>query len=385
MKIAILNYHRMGGSGIVAYEIGRAMAEEMGHMVHFVGLEPPFRLKEDYSERIQFHKVWLNDYPVFNYPPYTLALASQLSELIVKCDIDVIHSHYALPHAVAALLAREISGRPVKCVTTLHGTDITVVGAHPTMKTVTCHALMKCDAVTAVSNYLKKETEAIFNLPGERIHTIYNFINPEFFNPGLSERSRLNPENDFICLHISNLRKVKQPLDVIRIFHHLSERSARPMKLWILGEGPMQSEMLALATSLGIENRIRFMGILTNIGPIIASADLLIMPSREESFGLSALEAMACGVPVLAAKAGGLPEVVADGETGLLFPTGNIERAVEMADLLIQSPDRFEKMRKHAAIRAVRAFNMNTIVRQYNELYKAILAGETKGESPFSR
>ena len=374
----------MGGSGIVAYEIGRAMAEEMGHTVHFVGLEPPFRLGQQYSDRIRFHKVWLKDYPVFNYPPYTLALASQLSELIVKCDIDLIHSHYALPHAVAALLARDISCHDVKCVTTLHGTDITVVGAHPTMKNITCHALRRCNAVTAVSNYLRKETEEIFGMPEGRIQTIYNFLNPELFNPELENKNHLNPEDEFICLHISNLRKVKQPLDVIRIFHGLSVKSSRPMKLWILGEGPMQSEMMNLATTLGIENQVQFMGILTNIGPIIASANLLIMPSREESFGLSALEAMACGVPVLAANAGGLPEVVKDGQTGFLFPTGDVHAAVHRGLQLIRKPELLESMGKTAAKHAVEAFNMNAIVRQYNQLYEDALAGKGKGEPPSS-
>lgn len=384
MKIAILNYHRMGGSGIVAYELGRAMAEEMGHTVHFVGLEPPFRLGEQYSDRIKFHKVWLKDYPVFNYPPYTLALASQLSELIIKCNIDLIHSHYALPHAVAALLARDISGRDVKCVTTLHGTDITVVGAHPSMKNITCHALRKCDAVTAVSHYLRTETERTFGLPEGRIQTIYNFLNPEFFNSGLQKKEQLNPENDFVCLHISNLRKVKQPLDVIRIFHGLAAGSARPMRLWILGDGPMQSEMISLAASLGIEKRVKFMGIRTNIGPIIASANLLIMPSSEESFGLSALEAMACGVPVLAAHAGGLPEVVLDGHTGFLFQTGDTKAAVDRGLQLVRNPDLLESMAKTAVKHAVETFNMNTIVRQYNALYETVLAGREKGEQPSS-
>ncbi len=374
----------MGGSGIVAYELGRAMAEEMGHTVHFVGLEPPFRLGEEYSDRIKFHKVWLKDYPVFNYPPYTLALASQLSELIFKCHIDLIHSHYALPHAVAARLARDISGRDVKCVTTLHGTDITVVGAHPTMKNITCHALRKCDAVTAVSHYLRIETEHTFGLPEGRIHTIYNFLNPEFFNPGLQKKEQLNPENDFVCLHISNLRKVKQPLDVIRIFHGLAAGSDWPMRLWILGDGPMQSEMISLAASLGIEKRVKFMGVRTNIGPIIASANLLIMPSSEESFGLSALEAMACGVPVLAAHAGGLPEVVRDGHTGFLFRTGDTKAAVDRGLQLIRNPDLLETIAKTAVKHAVNTFNMNTIVRQYNELYETVLAGREKGEQPSS-
>ncbi len=384
MNIAILNYHRMGGSGIVAYEIGRAMAEDMGHMVHFVGLEPPFRLGEHSAGRIKFHKVWLKEYPVFDYPPYTLALASQLSELIVKCDIDVIHSHYALPHAMAALLARDISGRDVKCITTLHGTDITVVGAHPTMKNVACYALQKCDALTAVSNYLRKETEEIFGIPEGRIRTIYNFVNPQFFNPRLRENAPMSTEDDFICLHSSNLRKVKSPLDVIRIFHAMAQQSVHPMKLWILGDGPLQSEMARLVASLNIENQVKFMGIHTNVGPIIANADLLIQPSKEESFSLSALEAMACGVPVLAARAGGLPEVVKDGETGFLFSTGDIRDAAEKGLSLIRNPDLHETMRRNSAKHAIEMFNMDSIVHRYDRLYRAKVRSEGKGASASS-
>ena len=178
MNIAILNYHRVGGSGVVAYEIGRAMAEERGHRVHFIGLEPPFRLQDNFFDSVIFHKVDLQEYPVFDYQPYALALASQLSEIIQKYDIDVIHSHYALPHAISALLAKEISGKKVKLVTTLHGTDITIVGAHPSMMNITRYAIEKSDAVTAVSNSLKKDTEDRLGIKPGKIQTIYNFINP---------------------------------------------------------------------------------------------------------------------------------------------------------------------------------------------------------------
>ena len=177
MNIAILNYHRIGGSGIVAYEIGRSMAEDRGHQVHFIGLEAPFRLGGRFSENIRFHKVSIKEYPVFDYQPYDLALASQLSEIIMRYDIDVIHSHYALPHAISAHLAKEISGQPVKTVTTLHGTDITVVGVHPTMKNITRYAIEVSDEVTAVSNFLKKETEERFNIAGNKIKTVYNTCN----------------------------------------------------------------------------------------------------------------------------------------------------------------------------------------------------------------
>ncbi|MCK4746670.1 MAG: glycosyltransferase, partial [Bacteroidales bacterium] len=187
----MLHYHRVGGSGIVAYEIGRSMAEDRGHDVHFVGIEPPFRFGDTLSDHMHFHKVEVKEYPVFDYQPYTLALASQLSELILLHDIDVIHSHYALPHAVAAHLAKEISGKPVKTVATLHGTDITVVGSHPTMRNITCYAIRVSNRVTAVSDSLKESTIKEFGISKNKIHRIYNFVNPEYFNPDLPRVKQL--------------------------------------------------------------------------------------------------------------------------------------------------------------------------------------------------
>jgi len=374
MEIAILNYHRVGGSGIVAYEIGRAIADR-GHTVHFMGLEPPFRLKDNFSESMRFHRVELQDYPVFNYPPYTLALASQLADLIAHHDIEVIHSHYALPHAVAAILAREIVGRLIRCITTLHGTDITVVGAHPTMKNITRFAIEHSDAVTAVSNSLKQQTADTFDIDAGRIHTIYNFINPRFFNPELKRTvmSNMNPEGKFIVLHMSNLRSVKSPLNVVRIFHGLTTRSDTPMELWVVGEGPLRSEMARLAEELGVDRQVRFLGVRNIVGPIVANADLFLMPSTEESFGLSALEAMACGVPVLAANAGGLPEVVVPGETGELFDKGNVDHAVELGLPIVNSRDLRRQMGEAAARHAVKQFDMDRIISQYEALYR----GET--------
>ena len=371
MEIAILNYHRVGGSGIVAYEIGKAMSDR-GHMVHFMGLEPPFRLKDNFSETMQFHRVELQDYPVFNYPPYTLALASQLADLISHQGIEVVHSHYALPHAVAAILAREITGREVRCITTLHGTDITVVGAHPTMKNITRFAIEHSDAVTTVSNSLKQQTADTFKINVDRIHTIYNFINPRFFNPELKRTvsMNMNPEGKFIAMHMSNLRSVKSPLDVIRIFHGLTTRSETPMELWIVGEGPLRSEMCQLAGDLGIDRQVRFLGIRNIVGPIVANADLFLMPSSEESFGLSALEAMACGVPVLAANAGGLPEVVVPGKTGELFDKGNVEHAIELGLPIVNDPALRETMGKAGAAYAVEQFEMDRIISQYEALYR---------------
>jgi N-acetyl-alpha-D-glucosaminyl L-malate synthase BshA len=372
MNIAILCYHRIGGSGIVAYEIGRAMAEEKGHTVHFMGLEPPFRLKESESERMKFHGVCVKEYPVFDFQPYALALASQLSIIIKRYEINVIHSHYALPHAVSALLARDISGRPVRCVTTLHGTDITVVGGHPSMTDITRYAIEKSDVVTAVSNSLVKDTEEKLGITPGKIITVYNFINPKYFNPSLRP-TYFDCEGEVdktVILHISNLRAVKRPLDVVKIFYAIYKAINRPVELRIVGEGPLQYDMEVLVEKLGIEKHVRFMGVRSDIGVAIACADLLLLPSQEESFGMAALEAMACGVPVVASRVGGLPEVIDDGRSGLLFPVGNTDEAAKKAVNLLENPEFYDSIRKEALKDAKQKFGMNKIVDQYEELYQ---------------
>jgi L-malate glycosyltransferase len=369
MNIVILCYHRIGGSGVVAYEIGRAMAEDKGHMVHFMGLEPPFRLKWNRSDKMRFHKVHVEEYPVFDFQPYSLALASQLSTIIKRCNIDVIHSHYALPHAVSALLARDIANRPVKCVTTLHGTDITVVGAHPSMTAITCYAIEKSDVVTAVSRSLAEETEKKLCLTTCKIKTVYNFINPQFFNPELRNPEIRGENGKIIIMHISNLRAVKRPLDVIKIFHGIHRVMGDRVELHIVGEGPMQYEMIGLVDELGIEKNVYFQGVRSDIGPLIASSDLFLLPSQQESFGLVALEAMACGVPVLASQVGGLPEVIEDGRSGLLFEVGDIDTAVEKALRLLKDRELCQAVRQEALKDANEKFSMDRIVDQYEHFY----------------
>ncbi len=372
MNIAILCYHRIGGSGIVAYEIGRAMAEEKGHTVHFMGLEPPFRLKDNDSEKMKFHGVCVKEYPVFDFQPYSLALASQLSTIIKRYGIDVIHSHYALPHAVSALLARDISGRPVKCVTTLHGTDITVIGAHPSMTEITRHAIEKSDVVTAVSKSLAEESEKKLGITPGKIKTVYNFINPKFFNPSLrpTDCDCEGKEDKTVILHISNLRAVKRPLDVIKIFHGIYKAVDRPVELRIVGEGPLQYDMETMVEKLGIEAHVRFMGVRSDIGTVIACSHLLLLPSQEESFGLSALEAMACGVPVVASRVGGLPEVIENGRSGLLFSVGNTDEAAEKAVKILNDQHMYNSVRQEALKDTEQKFGMNKIVDQYEALYE---------------
>ncbi len=368
MNIAILSYHRIGGSGIIAYEIGRALAEEKGYNIHFIGLEPPFRLT-DQSENMRFHKVCVKEYPVFDYQPYTLSLASQLSEIIKRCNIDIIHSHYALPHAISALLAKDISGENVKCVTTLHGTDITIVGSHPGMANITKYAIEKSDAVTTVSNYLKKETEKKFNISKNKIQTIYNFINPTFFNSSFKKDIKKN-ENELIILHISNLRSVKSPADVIKIFSKLKNSiKGKSLKLHIIGEGPMKYEMMSYADELKISESVKFIGSRSKLGPAIANADMFILPSKQESFGLVALEAMACGVPVLASKVGGLLELIDDGKNGVLFEYGNIDEAVKKGTKILIDNKHKDTMIANAYNSVQNQFDMKNIINQYERLY----------------
>jgi N-acetyl-alpha-D-glucosaminyl L-malate synthase BshA len=369
MNIAILNYHRIGGSGIIAYEIGRSMAEDRGHTVHFVGLEPPFRLQYRYAEKMKYHKIAVKEYPVFDYQPYTLALASQLSELILDQKIDVIHSHYALPHAVAAHLAREIAGTSTKTITTLHGTDITVVGAHPTMKNVTTFGINMSDHVTAVSEYLKLETVAKLGIAPEKIHRIYNFVNPAVFNPNIRGAEGLIHNDKRIIIHVSNMRPVKAPLDVIDIFNTLSKLHKQQLELWIVGEGPLISEMTARTRELNIADNVRFFGVCNDIGELIVLSDLLLITSKTESFGLVALEAMACGVPVVAARTGGIPEVISDGESGYLYDFGAINVAASKADELLSNDMLYNKVRENALNTVKTKFDIAEIITQYEELY----------------
>ncbi len=370
MNIAILNYHRIGGSGVVAYEIGRAMAEERGHRVHFVGLEPPFRLRENFVDSITFHKVNIQEYPVFDYQPYALALASQLAEIINTYDIDVVHSHYALPHAISALLARDISQKKLKCVTTLHGTDITIVGSHPTMKNITRYAIEKSDAVTAVSNSLKVDTEQKLGISPGKIQTVYNFVNTKNFNPDLKAINLSYCKDRVMILHVSNLRSVKAPLDVIRIFHGIQKELDLNLSLCIFGDGPLRSQMEDLAKKLGIFEKVNFMGVFDNLGSIYKSASLLLLPSQQESFGLVALEALACGVPVVASRVGGLPEVIEDGKNSFLFERNNLKEAISKSIQVLSNANLRKKICANGIITAEQKFGMVKIIKQYEFLYQ---------------
>ncbi len=372
MNIAILNFHSLGGSGIIAYEIAKAM-EKRGHNIHFVGLKPPLRYENDGS-CFTFHRISMQLYPVFDFQPYTLALASQLSELIVKCDIQVIHSHYAIPHSMAALMARQISGQKVNCITTLHGTDITVVGSHPSMYNITKYSIENSDHVTAVSDYLNEKTTKNFSLKKDKISTIYNFINEDEIDQNSFQAKKINPEK-VLLIHSSNLREIKAPLELIEIFAKILKSNEKVSNkkvsyhLGILGEGPLKKKMQELAAQLGVLSSITFYGKKLYFSDIYSSASFFLLPSYDESFGLAALEAMAYGIPVFARKTGGIPEVITDGEEGFLFCTDH-GKIVEKINYLVDNPEEYEKISRNAFNKVKNHFSHKKIIDQYDALYK---------------
>ena len=325
-------------------------------------------MKEASSEALHFHRVWVKEYPVFDYQPYDLALASQLSEIIIRYGIDVIHSHYVLPHAISAILARNIVGRPLRLVTTLHGTDITVVGQHPSMMNITRYGIEESDRVTAVSMNLKAETEMVFR-PRKQIECIYNFVNTAVFHP-ISEKNEGKPRTDEpVFLHVSNLREVKGPLDVIRIFAKARDLLGGHGLLKVIGEGPLESVMIGEAEKLGIEKYVAFLGVRNDLVWLFNCGDICIMPSRKEAFGLAGLEAMACGTPVLASAVGGLPEVIEDGVNGLLFSLDNLDDAAEKAVALLKDRRRYWEISRRGIETARDRFSMSSILDQYEAVY----------------
>ena len=372
MNIAVLHFHRLGGSGIIAYEIGLAMAQ-LGHNVHFIGLEFPFRnninlIQKNHIGNIFFHKIQFQEYPVFDYQPYGLATASQVAEWIEQYNINVIHSHYAIPHAICALLARQILNRPhLKCILTLHGTDITIVGSQPSMRSITCYAIRQSDQVIAVSNYLKAKTQEIFD-PQKKIDikVLYNFVNPSYVQNSLKSK-QIN--NEKIILHSSNLREVKSPLDVIHIFHHI-QMSIPNSKLWIVGDGPLRTAMESLINEYNITDKVIFKGIVKDVFNIKKSADLMLMPSKDESFGLSALESMSLGIPVIARAVGGLKEIITHNENGFLFNDNDLSIAIETGIKILKDKILYERISNNAIkTTQLKEFSMTKIVQEYEKIY----------------
>ncbi len=375
MKIGVVCYPTFGGSGVVATELGLELAAR-GHDVHFVSYDPPARYRCP-SERVTFHEVETPSYPLFRYPPYLLSMASTMADVAENEKLDLFHVHYAIPHTISACIAREILGRSgMPIVTTLHGTDITIVGRRREYFRVVKFALESSSGVTAVSRSLAEETREAFEFEGG-IEVIPNFIEADRYRPEFSPdvRERFASPSEKLVVHISNFRPVKNVPDVVKVFARVS--AELPARLVLVGDGPEAAACRELARELGIEERVRFLGETPDVAPLLACADLFLLPSSQESFGLAALEAMACGTPVIATDVGGIPEVVAAGETGELFKPGDIEAMSAAAASILSDGPRVERMRAASRARAVERFSAEKVVPMYEAFYEKVL-GQTR-------
>jgi len=380
MRIGITCYPTYGGSGVVATELGIELAA-LGHEIHFISYSQPFRLSGR-DEGIFYHEVPVSNYPLFEFPPYDLALASRMAEVAEYYNLDLLHVHYAIPHSVSALLARQMlaaKGRRLPFVTTLHGTDITLVGLDRSYLPITRHAIQESDGVTSISNYLKDETIKSFNI-SRPIETITNFVNCDVYKPiqddaeraQMCERRHLAAPDEPILIHLSNFRPVKRVTDVVKIFARVAKEN--PAQLVMVGDGPERSAAEYLAHDLGIQQRVHFLGKQDRVNELLALADLLLMPSELESFGLAALEAMACKVPAIATRVGGVPELIDDGVTGLLYPVGDVDAMAAGALSLLNEPARLKAMRDAARQAAQKRFCANLVVPRYVRFYEEVLA-----------
>ena len=378
MRIGITCYPTYGGSGVVATELGIELAAA-GHEVHFISYSQPFRLNGR-NDGIFYHEVPVSSYPLFEFPPYDLALASRMAEVAEFNDLDLLHVHYAIPHSVSALLARQMlasRGRRLPFVTTLHGTDITLVGLDRSYLPITRYAIQESDGVTSISNYLKEKTFEHFEVSCP-IEVIPNFVNCDVYTPFTDEavrseaRKRLAKPGEAILIHLSNFRPVKRVVDVVKIFARVVHQV--PSQLVLVGDGPDRSAAEWLAHELGIHDRIHFLGKQERVNELLPLADLMIMPSELESFGLAALEAMACKVPTIATRVGGVPELIDDGVTGLLYPVAALDAMAAGVIALLQDRGRLEVMRDAARKTARTRFCSTMIVPHYVKYYESVLA-----------
>ena len=377
MRIGITCYPTYGGSGVVATELGIELAA-LGHQVHFISYSQPFRLNGR-EEGIFYHEVPVSSYPLFEFPPYDLALASRMAEVAEFNELDLLHVHYAIPHSVSALLARQMlaaRGRRLPFVTTLHGTDITLVGLDRSYLPITRYSIQESDGVTAISNYLKEKTVESFEITRD-IEVVTNFVNCDVYTPIKDEaqhaeaRRRLAAPNEAILMHLSNFRPVKRLVDVVKIFARVAREL--PAQLVLVGDGPDRSAAEWLAHDLGIQARVHFLGKQERVNEILPLADILLMPSELESFGLAALEAMACKVPSVATRVGGVPELIDDGETGLLYNVGDVEGMATGVLSLLNDPARLSAMREAGRRTAQKRFCASLVVPQYVRYYEKVL------------
>jgi len=373
MKIAIVCYPTFGGSGVVATELGIALANR-GHEIHFVTYKQPVRL-ELLNTNIHFHEVHVPEYALFHYQPYELALSSKLVDTVKMYGIEVLHVHYAIPHAYAGYMAKQMlakEGIYIPMITTLHGTDITLVGKHPFYKPAVTFSINESDVVTAVSESLKKDTLELFDIKNE-IEVIPNFIDTKKYARDYTDcqRSLMAQDHERIVTHISNFRKVKRIADVVAIFHKIQERI--PAKLVMVGEGPEREKAEIQCETLGITDKVLFLGNSNEIDRILCFSDLFLLPSESESFGLAALEAMINEVPVISSNTGGIPEVNIHGETGFLSPVGAVDEMAENALTILQDPEVLEQFKKRAVL-AAQKFDITNILPLYESVYKKAFA-----------
>ncbi|QAY66134.1 N-acetyl-alpha-D-glucosaminyl L-malate synthase BshA [Paenibacillus protaetiae] len=373
LKIGITCYPTLGGSGVVATELGKLLAER-GHEIHFITHSIPFRLGH-FHKNIFFHEVEVNDYYVFRYPPYDLSLASKMAQVAKMQELDLLHVHYAVPHAVCAYIAKQMAGDGLKTVTTLHGTDITVLAQDESLKDLIRLAINESDAVTAVSGDLIKETRQLLDITAP-IDLTYNFVDKRVYYPRdvAALRGDYAAPHEKILMHISNFRPVKRVGDVIDIFAKVSERL--PSKLLLVGEGPELTKIQCKIRSMGLEDKVHFLGKQEDVAQVISLADVVLLPSEKESFGLVSLEAMACGVPTIGSNAGGIPELVTHGETGFLSPIGDVDGMALYAEKLLTDDALHDKMKQACIHRARTEFCNDTITSQYESIYYRVLGIE---------
>ena len=371
MKIGIVCYPTFGGSGVVATELGKALAKK-GHQIHFITYAQPIRL-DFFSENIFYNEVNISTYPLFHYPPYESALAGKMVDVVKYEKLDLLHVHYAIPHATSAFLVKQIlrsEGLDIPVITTLHGTDITIVGKDPTMRSVVSFSINESDGVTAVSDDLRQETYDTFNIKKE-IEVIYNFVDLHRFQRQPKDHFKrfICPHGEKLLVHASNFRPVKRIEDVILVFDKVNK--VIPSKLVLIGDGEERPNIERLVRKLGISDDVRFIGKLEAMEEVLSVADLFLMPSEKESFGLAALEAMACKVPVISSNAGGLGELNINGETGFLSNVGDINDMVKNT-LFVLKEENLERFRENALARA-QAFNLDLIVEKYENYYQSVL------------
>jgi N-acetyl-alpha-D-glucosaminyl L-malate synthase BshA len=376
MKIGITCYPTYGGSGVVATELGIELAA-CGHQVHFITYSQPFRLTGR-EQGIFYHEVPVSNYPLFEYPPYDLALASRTAEVAEYYELDILHVHYAIPHSVSALLARQMlaaRGRHLPFVTTLHGTDITLVGLDRSYLPITQFAIEESDGVTSISQYLRERTVKEFKIKRD-IEVIPNFVNCDFYVPlsdedRLQKRARYAAPDEKILIHLSNFRPVKRVTDAVEIFARVVEKV--PAHLLLVGDGPDRSAAEWIVHKKGIQERVHFLGKQDSVNELLPLADLMLMPSELESFGLAALEAMACRVPSIATKVGGVPELIEDGVNGRLFPVGDVDAMAAAAVDLLLNPDQLDTMATAARQTAQQRFCSTKIIPKYEQYYERVL------------